>query len=264
VTGSTRTRLCPPLPSPSSPSPSELSTSLDESLPTKYDGHSCHIPDLPVSDPGSPLDDIHKRPTRTRRPVTRVIKPLASETKPGAGKACPINAMLRERSKETQTGRGIDAVNRAEGYDQDTLLSDFSIDEIDEDVGNVAPGTSSPMDKKVPRAAASGQNDNVNLTANALEVEVHQEERERLLGAKEGEAVGRILDADRKLGQSVDHGVLGVSVFVDDHEGNVDVDDGSEAGPVWESAKEKTATLERLSEAIEKQGARESSIHVVY
>jgi hypothetical protein len=34
-------------------------------------------------------------------------------------------------------------------------------------------------------------------------------------------------------------------VFVDDHEGNVDKDNGSEAGQVWDSAKEKTTTLER-------------------
>ncbi|KAI0256214.1 hypothetical protein BJV78DRAFT_446201 [Lactifluus subvellereus] len=246
-----RTRPRPSLPSPFSPSPSPLSMSLDEPSFTK---NNRHVPDFPVSELGSPLDDMPKRSTRTRRPITRVTKPSAPETKPGARKACPIKAMLRERKKEARVGGGIDAVNRAEGYDHDTLLSDFSIDEADEGVDNAVPKRSSTVDKNSPRVASTSlQTDRVDMAPNSLEIEVHQEERKRLLGAKEGEAVGKILDADRKLGQTIDDSVLGVSVFVSSHEGTVDVDGSSKAGPVWMSAKGKTATLDKLSEAIEQQ-----------
>jgi hypothetical protein len=172
--------------------------------------------------------------------------------------------MLRELKKEARTGGGIDAVNHAEGYDHDTLLSsDFSIDEADERVDNAASERSSSVDENRPRVASTSlQTDSVDVGPNTLEIEVHQEEREHLLGAKEGEAVGKILDADRKLGQTIDHSVLGVSVFVCSHERTVDVDGGSEAGPVWVSSKDKTATLDKLSEAIEQQGARESSPYI--
>jgi hypothetical protein len=236
---------------------------LDQPFLTKNAGRSHHVPDLPVSEPGSPLDNIPKRPPRTRRTVTHVAKSSAPELKPGARKACPIKAMLHERKKEMRSGRGIDALNLAEGYDHNELLSEFSMDEVDKDIDNAVPGRSSPEDENIHRAAASGlQGDSVDLVANALEVEVHQEERERLLGAKEGEAVGKILDADRKLGQAVDRSALGVLVFVSDHEGTVDGDDSSEMGLVWESAKDKTATLDKLSEAIEQQGVHESMVYV--
>jgi hypothetical protein len=95
--------------------------------------------------------------------------------------------------------------------------------------------------------------------ASALEEEVQQDDRKRLLGAKEGEAVGKILDADRKMGQTAAYSVSGVSVFVNDHDGNVGVELGTEARPTWELERGKTAILEMLNEAIEQQGAREYS-----
>ena len=106
--------------------------------------------------------------------------------------------MLCKLKKEAQTSGGIDAMNHAEGYDHNTLLSsDFSIDEADERVDNAASERSSSVDKNRPRVASTSlQTDSVDVGPNTLEIEVHQEEREHLLGAKEGEAVGKILDAD--------------------------------------------------------------------
>jgi hypothetical protein len=166
--------------------------------------------------------------------------------------------MLRERKREACASGGIEALNRAEGYDHDMLLSDFSIDEAEEPIDTAAPTRSSLVDANTTRVFPTclrTEDTRVDITANALEDEVQQDERERLLGAKEGEAVGKILDADRKMGQTLVDKVPGVSVFIDDHEGTVDVERGTETRPRWESAKDKTTTLEMLIEAIEQQGA---------
>jgi len=165
--------------------------------------------------------------------------------------------MLRERKREARVGGGIEALNRAEGYDHDTILSDFSIDEAEEPVDTAASTRLSLVDVNTSCVAPTGLRTNdtgADIAANALEDEVQQDERERLLGAKEGEAVGKILDADRRMGQTVTHNVPGVSVFIDDHEGT-DVERGTETRPRWGSAKAKTATLQMLREAIEQQGA---------
>jgi len=63
------------------------------------------------------------------------------------------------------------------------------------------------------------------------------------------------LDADRKMGQTVNRSVPGVFVFDDNHEGIVNLQHDNEARPKWESTKDKdkTATLKMLSEAIEQQ-----------
>jgi hypothetical protein len=135
--------------------------------------------------------------------------------------ANPIKATLRERKREASTGGGM---------------------------------------RTIPLTPAALQADDVgaDTTANAVEDEVQQDERERLLGPKEGEVVGKILDADRRMGQIAAHStsVLGVSVFVNNHE---DAEHGKDARPNWESATDKTITLEMLSEAIEQKGAREYS-----
>lgn len=215
------------------------------------------MPDLPILEPVSPLVGRRKRPARTGR-LTHVVNTSTLVKKPDARKVDPIKAMLRERKREARAGGGIEALNRAEGYDHDTLFSDFSIDEAEEPVDTAAPTRSSLVDANTSCVAPTGLRTNdtsADIAANALEDEVQQDERERLLGAKEGEAVGKILDADRKMGQTVTHNVPGVSVFIDDHEGTVDVERGTEIRPRWESAKAKTASLEMLSEAIEQQGA---------
>ena len=174
----------------------------------------------------------------------------------GARKVDPIKSLLRERKKESRTGGGIDALNCAEGYDHDALLSDFSVDEADEPVDDTTLGRSGLADENIADAVGP-QSNGINVSATTLEeVQVHKEERERLLGAKEGEAVGRILDADRKLGQTAAHSVLGVSVFNKDYDGIVDTDTeaGSVPCPIWESMDGKTTTLALLSDAIGRQG----------
>ena len=215
------------------------------------------MPGLPVLDPISPLAGRRKRPARTGR-LTHVVNTSTLVAKPDARKVDPIKAMLSERKKEARVGGGIEALNRAEGYDHGTLLSDFSIDEAEEPVNTAASTRLSLVDVNTNCVAPTGLQTNdtgADLAANALDDEVHQDERERLLGAKEGEAVGKILDADRRMGQTVTHKMPGVSVFIDDHEGIVDFERGTETRPRWGSAKVKTATLEMLSEAIEQQGA---------
>jgi hypothetical protein len=218
------------------------------------------VPDLPILDPVSPLLDRRKQPARAGR-LTGVINTSTLVAKPDARSVDPIRAMLRERKRDARVGGGIEALNRAEGYDHDTLLSDFSIDEVEEPVDTVAPTRSSLVDVNTtcvtPAGLAGLRTDvaGVDIAPNMLEDEVQQDERERLLGAKEGEAVGKILDADRKMGQTVTHNVPGVSVFCDDHEGTLDGEHGTEARPTWASAKDMTPTLEMLSEAIEQQGA---------
>lgn len=167
--------------------------------------------------------------------------------------------MLRERKREARVGGGIEALNCAEGYDHDTLLSDFSIDEAEEEsIDNAAPPRSSSVDQNAVCAGSTGpQTDRAgaDIAANPLEDEVQQDERERLLGTKEGEAVGKILEADRKMGQTMSYNVPGVSVFVDNHE-ETEVD---EARLTWEFVKDKAVTLGMLSEAIEQQGTQACS-----
>ena len=172
---------------------------------------------------------------------------------PGARKVDPIKSLLRERKKESRTGGGIDALNCAEGYDHTALLSDFSVDEAHEPVDGTTSGRSDLTDESIIcRADIIGPSDDANVAVSTLEEEVHKEERERLLGAKEGEAVGKILDADRKLGQTPAHSVLGVAVFNNDHEAAVDTEVGTIPCPI--SAEGKTTTLALLSEAIGRQG----------
>ena len=168
----------------------------------------------------------------------------------GARKVDPIKSLLRERKKESRTGGGIDALNCAEGYDHDALLSDFSVDEVDEPADDTR---SSLADENNTCRTDGTEKRDGNVAASTLE-EVHREERERLLGAKEGEAVGRILDADRKLGQIAAHSELGVAVFNSDYDGNVETEAGSTPYPIWGTAEGKTTTLALLSDAIEQQG----------
>ena len=219
------------------------------------------MPNLPISDPVSPLRN--KRPTRTRHP-TRVLHNTSTQgAKSNARKADPIKAMLRERKREAIVGGGIEALNRAEGYDHDTLLSDFSIDDAEEPVDIVAHSRSSSVDQNAPYAGPIGpQTDDAgaDIGANLLEDEVQRDERERLLGAKEGEAVGKILEADRKMGQTMSYNVPGVSVFVDNHEETEDVD---ETHLKWELVQDKAVTLGMLSEAIEQRGAQACSPFVI-
>jgi hypothetical protein len=256
--GASRSHPRSSLPSPSSPSHSQLSASPDDLLSqhNDHDDHIQRVPDLPILDSDSPLAGRRKRPARTGR-LTHVVNTSTLVAKPHARKVDPIKAMLRERKREARVSGGIDALNRAEGYDHDALLSDFSIDEAEELVDAAASTRLSLVDVNTSCATPTGLRSNdtgADIVANALEDEVQQDERERLLGAKEGEAVGKILDADRRMGQTVTHNVPGVSVFFDDHEGTVDVERGIETRPSWGLAKVKTATLEMLSEAIEQQG----------
>ncbi|KAN0116067.1 hypothetical protein V8E52_006373 [Russula decolorans] len=195
-----------------------------------------------------------KRPTRNCR-LTRAVNPSTPSAKRNARKFDPIKAILRERNRETCAGGGINALNLAEGYDHDMLLSNFSI-EAEEPVDTTR---SRLADENTPRVLSAGlQTDDAgpDIAANTLEDEVQQDDRERLLGAKEGEAVGKILDADRKMGQTVAHCVSGVSVFVSDYERTVDAELCTEARPTceWARDKDKTATpLQMLDEAIEHQ-----------
>ncbi|KAI9442445.1 hypothetical protein H4582DRAFT_1928434 [Lactarius indigo] len=200
------------------------------------------VPSLP-----SPSSDELR--TRTQRTTARPAKTLTRAVNLGARKVDPIKSLLRERKKESRTGGGIDALNSVEGYDHTALLSDFSVDEADEPVDGTSSERSSLGDES-RRGAIGRQSEDANVVASTLEEEVHKEERERLLGAKEGEAVGRILDADRKLGQTAAHN------------GNVDTEAGSTPCPVWESVEGKTTTLTLLSDAIGRQDV--DHIHAMF
>jgi hypothetical protein len=68
--------------------------------------------------------------------------------------------------------------------------------------------------------------------------------------------VGKILEADRKMGQTRSYNVPGVSVFVDNHEETEDVD---ETHLKWELVQGKVVTLGMLSEAIEQRGVQACS-----
>ncbi|KAH9176695.1 hypothetical protein EDB89DRAFT_90265 [Lactarius sanguifluus] len=162
---------------PSSPSPP------DELSPVQHRDHRRHVPDF--------------LRTRTQRTTARPAKTLTRTVNLSARKVDLIKSLLRERTKELRTVGGIDVLNSVEGYDHTALFLDFSVDEADEPVDGTTSGRS---DENIRADAIGRQNENASVVANTLEEEVHKEERERLLGAKEGEAVGRILDADRKLG----------------------------------------------------------------
>jgi hypothetical protein len=202
------------------------------------------------------MDFKAKRPTRTCH-LARAANPPILAAKRNTRKADPIKAMLRERKREARAGGGIDALNRAEGYDHDTLLSDLNI-ETEEQVDDTRL---SSVDENTTRVPPTGLQADAaaDIVASALEEEVQQGDRERLLGAKEGEAVGKILDADRKMGQTAAYSVSGVSVFVNDHDGTVGAELRTEGHPICELARGKTATLEMLDEAIEQRGAQERS-----
>jgi hypothetical protein len=261
TTGRARNYLHHSLPSPSSHSPSPPPVFGDDSLPLCNDHNDDNDDDRRVlsfsfSEPISPLKG--KRPTRNCR-LTRAVNPSTLPTKRNARKADPIKAILRERNREARAGGGIEALNRAEGYDPDTLLSNFSI-EAEEPFDTT---TSRLADENTTRLLPAGlQTDDVgpDIPTNTLEDEVQQDDRERLLGAKEGEAVGKILDADRKMGQTAAHRVSGVSVFVSDYERTVDAELCTDRPKCeWARDEDKTTTLQLLDEAIEHQGARERS-----
>jgi hypothetical protein len=199
-------------------------------------------------------DFLARTRTRPKRATVHTTKASTRAVNVGARKVDPIKSLLRERKKESRTGGGIDALKSAEGYDHDALLSDFSVDEADEPMDDTTPGRSGLADENITCRADSPKKEGDNVAASTLE-EVHKEERERLLGAKEGEAVGRILDADRKLGQTAAHSVLdGLAVFNNDYDGTMETEVGSTPCPIWESAERKTTTLALLSDAIERQG----------
>lgn len=196
------------------------------------------------------MDLKSKRPTRTCQ-LTRAVNRPTPPAKRDTRKADPIKVMLRQRKKEARTGGGIDALNRAEDYDHDKLLSDFSI-EAEEAVDTTRLSSVHENTTRVPLTGL--QTEDADIVANALEDEVQQDDRERLLGAKEGEAVGKILDADRKMGQSAAYSVSGVSVFVNDQV-TVGAEHCTEARSICELARGKTEALDMLNEAIEQQGA---------
>jgi hypothetical protein len=263
--GGARNYLHPSLPSPSSPSPSPPPVLPDDSLPLCNDhdiddDDDRHMPSFSISEPISPLMGVKgKRPTRNCR-LTHAVNPSTRPAKRNTRKADPIKAILHERNREARAGGGIDALNRAEGYDHDTLLSDFSI-EAEEPVDTTRSRLADENTTRVLPASLQTDGAGPDIAANTLEDEVQQDDRERLLGAKEGEAVGKILDADRKMGQTAAHCVSGVSVFVSDYGRTVDAELCTEARPTceWARDKDKTATLQMLDEAIEHRGARERS-----
>lgn len=263
VTGAGRIHSRPSLPSPSPPS-SQLSTSLDELSPVQHREHRRHVLDFPALDLATSLNDVRPLRTRTQRATTRTTKPLTRAVNLGARKVDPIKSLLRERNKESRTGGGIDALNCAEGYDPTALLSDFSVDEADEPVDGTTPGRSDLADENtICRADAIGpQSDHANVAVSTLEEEVHKEERERLLGAKEGQAVGRILDADRKLGQTTANSALGVAVFKNDYEETMGTEADSTPCPILGSAEGKTTTLALLNDAIGRQDV--NHVHAVF
>ena len=255
--GARRNYSRPSFPSPPSPSLSPPPLVPDDLLP-QLDDHNDdnqRMPGFSNSDPTSPLKG--KRPARTCH-RTRAIGPSTVVAKRDARKVDPIKAMLRERKREARVGGGIDALNRAEGYDHDTLLSDFDI-EAEEPVDATKLRSVDENTTRVPHTGLRTDDAGADIVANALEDEVQQDDRERLLGAKEGEAVGKILDADRKMGQTAVHSVSGVSVFVNDHEGTVDAGLHTMARPACELVRGQTATLDMLNEAIGGEGARECS-----
>ena len=260
-----RNHLHPSLPSPHSLTPSPPPVLPDDSLPLRNDhnvddDYDRHVPSFSFSEPISPLIGLRgKRPTRNCR-LTHAVNPSTLPAKHNARTANPIKAILRERNREARAGGGIDALNRAEGYDHTTLLSNFSI-EAEEPVDTTRSRLANENTARLLSAGLQTDDAGPDLVANTLEDEVQQDERERLLGAKEGEAVGKILDADRKMGQTAAHCVTGVSVFVSDYERTVDAELCTDARLTceWARDKEKTATLQMLDEAIERQGARERS-----
>lgn len=245
------------LPSPPSPSLSPPPVLSDDSLPhcNGHDDHDDdrHVLSFSISEPISPLKG--KRPTRTCR-LPRAIDPSIFPAKRDARKFDPIKAMLRERNREARTGGGIDALNRAEDYDHDTLLSEFRI-EAEEPVDTTRLRLADGNTTHVLPTSQQTDDAGPDVAANTLDDEVQQDDRERLLGAKEGEAVGKILDADRKMGQTATQYVPGVSVFVSGYKGVVDAELCTEVRPTceWARDKDKTATLEMLHEAIEQQSA---------
>jgi hypothetical protein len=237
---------------PSPPSPSLSPPPLRDDLLPQFNDHNDdnqRVPGFSNSDPISPLKG--KRRVRTSH-RNRAFNPSTVAAKRDARKPDPIKAMLRERKREARVGGGIDALNRAEDYDHDTLLSDFSIEE-EEPIDAARLSSVDENTTRVPPTGLQTNDTGADIVAIALEDEVQQGDRERLLGAKEGEAVGKILDADRKMGQTAIHSVFGVSVFVNDHEGTVDTELYTMARPACELARGKTATLDMLNEAIGQQ-----------
>ncbi|KAI0048292.1 hypothetical protein FA95DRAFT_1678458 [Auriscalpium vulgare] len=124
----------------------------------------------------------------------RAPAPLTMATKGKKRGANPLEAMLREKKKTERQGGGMDAQRRAESHDPDdvdSILDDEDLEDealADEDAARRAAG-----------AALHMRYDGEISTADEDE-EVGAEDRERLLGEKEGKAVGKILDGDR------DHG----------------------------------------------------------
>lgn len=164
----------------------------------------------------------------------------------------PLEALLREKKTAERQGRGIDALRRAEGHDVDALMSDF-VDEdedeaafADEDAARRAAGLGITMRFDGDKGDGEGPH--------GEDQEVDAEDRERLLGEKEGKAVGKILDGDRGASGHL-YRALGVRIWAED-EGSVDemVLDGAFKEWPEEEGEFKDPLVDLLSGAVKRKG----------
>ncbi|THH16586.1 hypothetical protein EW146_g4089 [Bondarzewia mesenterica] len=238
------------------------------------------IPSPPGSSTTSPF--AATRPTRKRRAPQRELAPLVSKqtiakasAKGKKSMANPLDALLKEKLNADKAGSGMDALNRAENIDRVALFApvDLNLDE-DEDEDEQMEKRKWTDEEAAARAARRGAQMRIGLGGRVSgkgvdmdmdmedeeEEEVDAEDRERLLGAKEGKAVGSILDADR-LGGMKQVTLVGVRVWetVGTVEGEEGMDDvKAERMPelvLDEGTSEMPPALKLVCEAIEQGDA---------
>ncbi|KAA1476083.1 hypothetical protein DENSPDRAFT_932792 [Dentipellis sp. KUC8613] len=209
---------------------------------------------IPTPDLSSP-ESVKRAPRGRKERVVAIAKTKGKAKGKGRARFDPLDLLLSEKRREERKGSSSAAMRRAEaaGAEREALLRDmvFSEDEDEEEVRDRA-GSSSDGEGRKRKASGTGWADEEaarNAARRGMEMrnagrevreeeameEVNAEERERLLGAKEGKAVGKILDGDRVGVGVVKRKVLGVEVWVE-ADGDAMVVDGGV--PVCEFAEE--------------------------
>ncbi|ETW81027.1 hypothetical protein HETIRDRAFT_452475 [Heterobasidion irregulare TC 32-1] len=275
-----------PLTTPRSPS---LSPSPDPSGAPARKQNTRRGPAPAASSPSKPA-----RPTRARRappaPADAYDNNNAKGKRKGKQGADPLEALLREKRSLDRAGRGMDALRRAEVADLGGARGGLGSEDEDEDNEGVVGGLKEDDDEErvlrdeeaAARAARRGEAMRVGGWAEGarrddggggadgeeefdVEEVVAAEERERLLGEKEGKAVGSILDADR-IGGAKRARVVGVQVWGVDGEEEMEMEMEGEEGegvaeewPEWllEEAGEgeRPRMVEMLSAAVARRDA---------
>ncbi|GLB37490.1 hypothetical protein LshimejAT787_0405410 [Lyophyllum shimeji] len=188
----------------------ELSDSDDDMLPESpirgrgKGGASAHLPAVAARSSGrcslrnqrpspSPSAPKQSASSSQRTRVASTHCPSAVTAK-GKGKAYnPLDALLKEKKRDDQRGKGSEALRQAEAAlaNRDAIMLD-----VDDDFTNEAAAQKAVLERKRTAMKSSSP---MAYDANESDDELNDEERTRLLGEKRGKAIVNLLDTDKAM-----------------------------------------------------------------